>query len=314
MLACEPTREAFEARPLLKYILATRPPFLLAALIAAVIGLATAVYAGASFHPWLAAITLIGAVTVHAGINVFNDYYDALNGTDAINMERLYPFTGGSRFIQNGVLDARETRDFALLLFGLTALIGIGLTVWTGLGLVWVGLAGLLIGWAYSAPPLALNSRGLGELSVALGFGLLMPLGADMVQRHAFDPLPMLAGLPYALLVANLLYINQFPDRLADAAAGKRHWVVRLGPDKARWGYILMALAAYAILILEWAWGALPDWALLGLLPIPLSIFASLALLRHAASPDRLGTAIRMTIAAALSHGALLSLGLALAA
>ena len=34
--------------------------------------------------------------------------------------------------------------------------------------------------------------------------------------------------MPYALLVANLLYINQFPDRKADAAAGKNNLVVRL--------------------------------------------------------------------------------------
>ena len=44
----------------------------------------------------------------------------------------------------------------------------------------------MLLGWAYSAPPLSLNSRGLGELSVALGFGILIPLGADYVQRGAF--------------------------------------------------------------------------------------------------------------------------------
>jgi 1,4-dihydroxy-2-naphthoate octaprenyltransferase len=35
-------------------------------------------------------------------VNVVNDYYDHLNGTDAANVERIFPFTGGSRFIQNG--------------------------------------------------------------------------------------------------------------------------------------------------------------------------------------------------------------------
>jgi 1,4-dihydroxy-2-naphthoate octaprenyltransferase len=298
----------------MRYLAATRPPFLLAALVAAMIGVATAAYSAVAINVWTAALTLLGAVLVHAGINVFNDYYDALNGTDAINTERLYPFTGGSRFIQNGVLSLHETRNFALVLFALSILIGVVLMFWAGGMLLWVGLAGLLIGWAYSAPPLALNSRGLGELSVALGFGLLMPLGADMVQRQAFDPLPLIAGLPYALLTANLLYINQFPDRKADALAGKRHWVVRLEPDVARWGYLILAAAAYLMLVVAIFTGLLPAWASLGLLPLPLSIVAALDVLKFASTPEHLTRPIRLTILAALAYGALLSLGLVIAA
>lgn len=77
-----------------------------------------------------------------------------------------------------------------------------------GLGLWGIGVFGLILGWAYSAPPLSLNSRGVGELSVAVGFGLLIPLGADYVQRGVMSQLPLWAGMPYALLVANLLVIN----------------------------------------------------------------------------------------------------------
>src|SRR3970040_263437 len=86
------------------------------------------------------------------------------------------------------------------------------------------GRAGLFTAWAYSAPPLKLNSRGLGEACVAMGFGLIA-VGADYVQRAEFSLFPVVAVLPYALLVTNLLYINQFPELKADAATGKRHWV-----------------------------------------------------------------------------------------
>lgn len=148
---------------------------------------------------------------------------------------------------------------------------------------------------------------------MALGFGLMMPLGADFVQRQSFDVLPLLAGLPYALLAANLLYINQFPDRKADAAAGKRHWVVRLAPEQARWGYLVLGLAAYAMLIMEVTIGVLPLWALLGLMPLPLTLMAGMELLRFATQTDRLAGAIQKTITAMLAHGILLSLGLFLA-
>ncbi len=87
-----------------------------------------------------------------------------------------------------------------------------------------LGLVGALIGWGYSAPPLKLNSRGLGEPDVALGFALV-PCGLVMVAGSGFDLRALLLGLSSGLLVANLLFINQFPDRRADAATGKRHWV-----------------------------------------------------------------------------------------
>lgn len=314
MAVLEPTVEQFAGNPAGKYIAATRPPFLLASLIPALIGLSSAHYAGVVLAWWAAVLTVIGAVVVHAGINVLNDYYDALNGTDDANTERLFPFTGGSRFIQNGVLSREQTRRFGLALLGVTVAIGLLLLPRAGTGLVVIGLAGLFIGWAYSAPPVALNSHGLGELCVAVGFGSVIPLGADFVQRLSFDPLPLYASAPFALLVANLLYINQFPDRVADEAAGKHHWVVRLGARRARWGYLLMVFAAYTALIGMVVSGVLPTWCLLGLVALPLSLRAAVELMRYAETPARLVPAIQATIGAMLGHGLLLSVGLWLAA
>jgi 1,4-dihydroxy-2-naphthoate octaprenyltransferase len=174
---------------------------------------------------------------------------------------------------------------------------------------MYIGLAGLFIGWAYSAPPFRLNSRGWGELCVAAGF-LLITVGTDFVQRKGFSVEPIIAGLPYALLVANLLYINQFPDRKADIAAGKLHWVARLDVQHARWGYALFAALAYGWLVVAVLLGWMPVLALLGLLAAPLSLKAARLLLIHAARPQQLGDAIKMTIGAMMVHGAALSLGL----
>ncbi len=309
MAAIEPTREALR-NPFLRYLLATRPAFLLASVAPCFIGFATAYWSGVALQAGFALLTLLGAVLVHAGVNVLNDYYDALNGTDELNTERLFPFTGGSRIIQNGVLSTAETARYGALLLAAGGFIGVGLAL-ESRPLLWLaGMLGFLLGWAYSAPPLMLNGRGLGELSVALGFGILIPFGADYVQRGAFDWLPILAGAPYALLVANLLYINQFPDRRADEAAGKSHWVVRLGARRARWGYTAAAAAAYAILVIEILTGVLPRTAWVALVPAALSFAAARQLLRFAETPPALTPAIRFTIVAMLSHGLLLSIAL----
>jgi 1,4-dihydroxy-2-naphthoate octaprenyltransferase len=306
----EPTLAAFQ-NPLARYFAATRPAFLTASLMACLIGLATAWRAELTFDIPLALVTLLFGLLAHAGVNVLNDYYDALNGTDAQNTDRIFPFTGGSRFIQNGVISQSQTRVFGFALLAGVALAGIWLMERTAPQLMYVGLAGLFIGWAYSAPPFRLNSRGLGELCVAAGF-LAITVGTDFVQRKGFSAAPFIAGFPYALLVTNLLYINQFPDRTADTAAGKLHWVARLKVQHARWGYALIVGLAYAWLLLSVLLGWLPLFALLAFLALPLSVKASLLLLRHAAQPQQLGDAIKLTIGAMMVHGTLLSLALIL--
>jgi len=291
----EPTRDRL-SNPVLRYLLATRPAFLTIALAGCLLGFATALDAAFSWP--LALLTVLLAVATQAGVNVFNDYYDHLNGTDAVNVDRLFPFTGGSRFIQNAVMSPRQMLAWAVVLFGGVIAGGLWLIETRGPGLFWIGLAGLMIGWAYSAPPLKLNSRGLGEVCVAAGF-LLIVAGADFVQRGAPSAKPWLLGLPYALLVTNILYINQFPDRAADIQAGKRHWVARLEPAVAARGYWLILLLAAASLAGLVATGWLPALALLSLLAVLPALKAGRILSTHAHEPPRLMPALQMTIAAA---------------
>lgn len=310
MQAMEPTLAAFR-NPFVRYVAATRPAFLAASLMACLLGLAIVWHDGIALDIAPALATLLFAVLAHAGTNVLNDYYDALNGTDAQNTERIFPFTGGSRFIQNGVLTEAQTRNFGFALLAGVALAGLWLMSRSAPQLLYIGLAGLFIGWAYSAPPLKLNSRGLGELCVTAGI-LTITLGADFVQRKGFAVAPFIAGFSYALLATSLLYINQFPDRSADTAAGKLHWVARLEVGQARWGYVLIVALAYIWLLLVVALGWLPLLALLALFSLPLSMAAVRQLLRHAAQPQQLAAAIKLTIAAMLVHGALLTLALIL--
>jgi 1,4-dihydroxy-2-naphthoate octaprenyltransferase len=308
----EPSRQRL-ANPLLRYLAATRPPFILASVSPILLGLAYTLYTGHALHAVHAILTLLAGVLLHAAVNVLNDYYDDRNGTDALNTTRIYPFTGGSRFIQNGVLSRQQMRNYGIGLLLAVAVIGLYLVSQTGLLLFGLGLLGVLIGWGYSASPLSLNSRGLGELAVLAGFSLL-PLGAYLVQTGTLSGPLLLVSLPVGLLTTNLLYINQFPDREADLRAGKRHWVARLTPRTARWGYVLIALLAWLILAALILVGVLPSLAWLAMLPAVLSFRAVRILLAHAEQPARLAPAIVMTILAMLAHGGLLSLVLVLAA
>ncbi|RPH60430.1 MAG: prenyltransferase, partial [Burkholderiales bacterium] len=127
---------------------------------------------------------------------------------------------------------------------------------------------------------------------------------------------PLAAGVPIALLVAAILHAAGFPDRTADAAAGKDTIVVRLGPRRAAWAYLALVAAAYLWLIAATLAGAIPSSALAGLLAAPLSLFAARQLILHAGrSPtQQLLPAIKATIAAAHLHGLLVAAALLLSA
>ena len=303
--AVEPTPASLR-NPVLRYVLATRPAFLSVTLVGCLLGIACASGAGVRVDSLSAVLTCLFAVVAHAGVNVLNDYFDARNGTDAQNTERVYPFTGGSRFIQNGILTERETGRFGYLLLACVVPAGLWLAFNSSPQLLVLGFAGLVVGWAYSAPPLQLVCRGLGECAITIAWSLVV-MGADLVQRRMLAPEALVAGLAYALLVTNILFINQFPDERADEAAGKRTLVVRLRPGPARAVYTLIALLSAMLLVLGVAGRILPKPALLALLPLLLSAAAARALWLSGGKPANLGGAIRLTIPAALAFGLVLA-------
>ena len=305
----EPTLDTL-THPFMRFFVATRPAFLSVTFVGCLLGLATAAASGIALDPLKATVTLLFALLAHAGANVVNDYYDALSGCDAANHARVFPFTGGSRVIQNGVLSLAEAGRFGYALLAVVIPAGLWLTTVSAPGLIGIGLAGLLTGWAYSAPPFKLQSRGVGEFGITTAW-LLTVVGSDFVQRHAFSFAPVAAGLGFALLVANVLFINQFPDVKADGQTGKRTVVVLFGVQRARWGYAMIALLCYGWVLTMTMIGHLPGAALLSLLPAFASFKAAQILAHHAAEPAQLEPGIKLTILAASLHGLLLALALA---
>jgi 1,4-dihydroxy-2-naphthoate polyprenyltransferase len=287
----------------------TRPGFLAITAVACVLGTCVAAACGHPAHYGTAAMTLVLALLMHAAANVLNDYHDALNGADEANQQGLFPFTGGARLIQNGQVSVQDTRNLALALLMFVVPAGLWLAAQTGGGLVVLGLAGLLLGWAYSAPPLALMTRSLGELAVGLAW-LLVVVGADYVQRGSFFFMPWAVGLSYGLLISNILVINGFPDAQADAQVGKRTLVVRAGPRIASLIYLLFTLLAHGWVVAGVWWFIHPEPALWGLLSLPISLWAAVLLFKHADEPAQLTRPIVLTIVAANLHGLAMSAGL----
>ena len=253
----------------------TRLPFLSATIVPVVLGILIAASHG-FFDALTAVLTIIGACLVQLAINVSNDVFDTVQGADDANVTPT-KFSGGSRVIQYGLVSFRGMATLAAALYAAGALVGLLLLVLRGSpALLAIGVVGLVLGLGYTAPPLKLVYRGLGEIAVAIGFGPLMLLGAYVVQSGgALAWEPFVASIPVALLVALILYVNEIPDRRGDAHAGKRTLPVRFGRRAIVAGYRIAVIAAYAAIVAGVLGGTLPVTALLALLTIPLALRVS---------------------------------------
>jgi 1,4-dihydroxy-2-naphthoate octaprenyltransferase len=277
--------------------------------VAVATGTAAAYHYAGVFEPWPFALALLATALVHSGANVCNDYFDHTQGTDDINVSYIRPFSGGSRLIQDGVLSPRSVLRGGVALLGLGAAVG-GVTAFvTNWVVVPVGLVGILAGFFYSAPPLRLASRGLGELTIGITFGVLATLGAWVTQTHHLSLVVLPASTPLALLIANVIVINEVPDIDADAATGKRTLVVRLGRRRGLSLHATLSLATLLAIGGFLVMGAVPPQAALGLLGAILGALAAY----YSLVKGSLAHACALTAIAHALTGLLLSVGFVLA-
>ena len=244
-----------------------RLPFLTATFVPLFAGAAVANMLGFTVSWGWLGLTILGGSLLHIGTNTANDYYDHTSGTDEANVNYMVPFSGGSRSIQMGLISAKGMLSVAIVSFALSALVGIPLIQKAGMPVLWLGLIGFFSGLFYTAPPFRFASRkGLGELLIGLNFGPLMVAGSTLVQTGKLFPEAFFAGIPIGLLVAAIVYVNEFPDYHGDKATGKDTLIVVFGPKKARFGYVLLVVSAFLSIAIMATMGTFPLLSLIALL------------------------------------------------
>jgi len=251
-----------------------RPPFFTATIVPILLGTAIAYNLNSAFNGFYFALTLLGGILLHAGANIINDYFDHKSNNDELNKEFVTPFTGGSRMIQEKLLTPKEVLVEAIICLILGSAIGIYLTIKIGWVILAIGVFGVFSAIFYVDPIVKLVGRGVGELFIGLNFGVAMTFGAYYVQTSQFSWIPIIASLPVAILIAALLYINEFQDAKADAAVGKKHLVIRLGKKRAVTGYIFLMVATYLTVVIGVVTDNLPPTTLIALLTMPIAFKA----------------------------------------
>lgn len=255
---------------------AVRPLSLTASLIPLLLGGAVAFSVLGTINLSLFLLTLLGGIMIQAGTNMINDWKDA--DRDNENVEGIRPFTGGSRMIQLGLISRSDMGFFGMLISAVAALIGIYLVFTAGWGLVPLILYGLIAGVFYTGGKGKFSfinlAPGIAEILIATTFGVLMTMGAFYVQTGYFTLQIFLISLPVAILITNVLLINQFQDAESDGKTEKNTLVVRVGKQKSKNILIGLFVAAYAIVTLLPLLGYAPYTLYFTFLSVPFALQA----------------------------------------
>ncbi len=229
--------------------LASRPKFLIASAAPVLVGSAAGYAVTGTFQAALFVLALLSIMLLHSGANITNDYYDHISGNDWVNKNPT-PFSGGRRFIQEGILSARATLLAALFCFAAGSVIGLIILYLTrSVFILVLGLVGLLGGFFYTARPIQLGYRCFGELVIAMLFGLLPVFGSYYLQTKAFDTIVLLPAFIVSFLIFLVILVNEFPDYAADAAVNKRTLVVSFGVPICVWIYRMVLIMSFVLAI-----------------------------------------------------------------
>jgi 1,4-dihydroxy-2-naphthoate octaprenyltransferase len=317
-MATRPTSDAARPPFLVLWLKTMRAPFLQVTFVPVVLGAVLAFQIAHAFNLATFLLTLLGASLIHIATNMFNDYFDFKSGND-LEVKHQNPFAGGGRILTaNLVKPSTHLLVSSLcLLFG--CLIGLYLIFAFSLPYLFIlGLVGVVSSYFYVGPPFRFAYRGIGELIVGINFGPIMTLGTYYVQTGSLAWEPLFASIPIGLLVAAILWINEFPDMDADSAVGKKTLVLRLGYARSIAVYIGMVVAAYILLTvyaLLSAFSLVPITSLaslVALLSLPLALKAVKVLRANYKDPHAIIPANANTVFLHLAFGVLAILGFAL--
>ena len=255
--------------------LASRPKFLVASAAPVLVGSALGFATAGTFSSLLFILALLAIMALHAGANMANDYFDHISGNDWVNQNPT-PFSGGSRYIQQGILSPKAILLAALFALAAGSAIGTVIVLLTrSVFILILGLIGLLGGFFYTAPPIRLGYRSVGEPVIALLFGLLPVYGSYYLQTETLDIIPLLPAVIVGILIFLVILINEFPDVAADAAVNKRTLVVRFGIPVSVWIYRIALIASFPVAAVAMLiYRSFVFAGLLYLLTLPLTVVA----------------------------------------
>ena len=285
------------------WLVAARPPTLLAAVAPVLVGSGLA-WGDGAFRLDAFVVTLVTAVAINVAANFSNDASDARRGADGPHR------IGPPRAVASGLLTARRVWAGTAVVLALAAAGGIYLAWISDWRLLVVGAAAIVATLTYTGGPWPYGYRGLGEVFVFVFFGLFAVVGSRFVHDATITGEAWLLAVPVGFLVTAILVANNVRDIDTDRTAGKRTLAVRLGRRRTRLLFAGLVFGAFVLIAAYAAFDLTPRLTLIALAALPLAVPPVRAVAKHEAGPELIA-ALKATARVHLVVGVLLAVGVA---
>ena len=252
-----------------------RVRFLLASVIAVLVGLALNWSQNETIAYFDAILTFAGVLALHASVDLLNDYWDFKRGIDTKTTRTK--MSGGTGVLPEGLLKPSTVYRAGVLFLVLGSLIGSYFVITYGI------LIAIILGFAilsiyfYSTK---IVDSGLGEFFVGVK-GSMIVIGAFYIQSGQVNIESILAGIVVGTLSSLVLFIASFPDHDADKSKGRKTLVIVVGKEKASKLFWIFPLFAYSIILIGISLNLFPILSLICLLSLPLMIKSGLGLQKN---------------------------------
>jgi len=254
--------------PLRKLNLIFRFSYTLAFLLASVCGI---VFAYAHYDVPIHIAILIPATVLFMAlfVNFSNDYYDSVSGVDDLRFKRaaegnisdsplLKRIYWDGNPVNNGLVTRKQAKFIMVFLVAVCALLAIPIVLYgfdnnIGWTVIAFGAAGLLISFFYTAPPVNLGARGLGEISVGTSFFLMVFASCFVAAKGEWSYEIFVFAVLIGILVGLMRLVDSMSGQESHIEAGEKSISVLLGLDRmvplikgfVVLGYIVAAIMLY---------------------------------------------------------------------
>jgi 1,4-dihydroxy-2-naphthoate octaprenyltransferase len=250
------------------WLRAIRIKFLLASVIAVSLGLSLAWYAGSSIDVFHALLTFAGVISLHASVDLLNDYWDFKRGIDT--KTKRTKMSGGTGVLPEGLLKPKSVYLVGIGFLILGSIIGIYFVIIFGI------IIGVILGFAilsvyfYSTK---IVNWGLAEVFVTIK-GTLIVIGTFFIQSQGIDDFSIFAGIVVGLLSSLVLFVTSIPDHDVDKEKGRRTLIIIFGKSNAVKTFLIFPILTYGVIIFGVITGLFPVYSLIVLLAKPFLILA----------------------------------------
>jgi len=277
--------------------------FLLSSVIAVSVGLGISWWHIDQIDILYAIMTMGGVVSLHASVDLLNDYWDFKRGIDTETQRTK--MSGGTGVLPEGLLQPNQVYRAGIAFLIIGALIGSYFVIIDGIVIGMILTFAVVSIYFYSTK---IVDSGLAEIFVAIK-GTMIVLGTYYIQTLEINLTTIMGGIFIGALSSLVLFITSFPDFEADKAKGRKTLVISVGKQKATILFWIFPIVIYSILISGIFYEIFPIYCIISLAMFPLIIKTGLLLKQNFDDINKLIPAMSYTITFSRITGALFVIG-----